>query len=150
MTTDQDTELGEFTHTRIYPAPRDLVFRCMSEPEHLTHFWGPVGSSTPIERIVVEPRVGGRFETLMVSDDTGDEFLMAAVFVEFDPPTRMAWAEPGTEPQMTNTVTFNDLGDGTTEVVMHQSNVPPLYLSEEAQAGLLSSFDRFEAYLRSL
>ena len=51
---------------------------------------------------------------------------------------------------MTNTVTFNDLGDGTTEVVMHQTNVPAMYLTPEAQSGLLSSFDKFEAYLRSL
>jgi uncharacterized protein YndB with AHSA1/START domain len=150
MTTDQDTELGEFTHTRIYPAPRDLVFRCMTEPEHLTHFWGPTGSSTPIENIVVEPRAGGRFETRMVSDDTGDEYPMVAVFLEFDAPNRIVWAEPGDEPRMTNTVTFNDLGDGTTEVVMHQTNVPAMYLTPEAQSGLLSSFDKFEAYLRSL
>ena len=40
---DTSTNLGEVTYTRIYDAPRELVFRCMIEPEHLTHFWGPVG-----------------------------------------------------------------------------------------------------------
>ena len=46
--------------------PAELVFRCMIEPEHLTHFWGPVGVTTPLENITVDPRPGGVFETTMV------------------------------------------------------------------------------------
>ncbi len=48
-------DLGEVTITRIYEAPRDLVFECMTTPEHLTHFWGPPGMSTPLEHIVLTP-----------------------------------------------------------------------------------------------
>ena len=70
MTTDQD--LGEVVITRIYEAPRELVFACMITPEHLTHFWGPPGISTPLDGIVIEPRPGGRFETVMVNDATGE------------------------------------------------------------------------------
>jgi uncharacterized protein YndB with AHSA1/START domain len=44
---DQAPVRGELTYTRVFEAPRDLVFRCMTEPEHLTHFWGPRGMSTP-------------------------------------------------------------------------------------------------------
>ena len=62
------TDLGEATFTRVYDAPRELVFACMTEAEHLTHFWGPVGVSTPIENITVDLRVGGVFETIMVND----------------------------------------------------------------------------------
>ena len=61
---DTSTNLGEVTYTRVYDAPRELVFRCMIEPEHLTHFWGPVGVSTPIENITVDARPGGVFETV--------------------------------------------------------------------------------------
>ncbi len=44
---DHRPETGELIFTRVFDAPRDLVFRCMTEPEHLTHFWGPAGVSAP-------------------------------------------------------------------------------------------------------
>ena len=37
------TDLGEATFTRVYDAPPALVFACMTDPEHLTHFWGQSG-----------------------------------------------------------------------------------------------------------
>jgi hypothetical protein len=51
---------------------------------------------------------------------------------------------------MTTSITFVDLGDGRTEVVTHQTNVPEMYRSEQAQTGMRSSFDRFDAYLATL
>jgi len=53
--TDQAPDTGELTYTRVFDAPRELVFRCMLEPEHLTHFWGPAGVSTPLETIKIDP-----------------------------------------------------------------------------------------------
>ena len=142
--------LGEVSHTRIYDAPRELVFECMVTPEHLAHFWGPVGVSTPVENIKLDPRPGGVFETVMVDDASGDEYPMRAVFVEFVAPERLAWSEPDVEGGMTTALTFTDLGDGRTEVFVHQTNVPEMYRSPEAQAGMTSSFDRFAAYVRTL
>ena len=43
-----------------------------------------------------------------------------------------------------------DLGDGRTEVVIHQTNVPEEYRSAEAQAGMQTSLDKFAAYLATL
>jgi uncharacterized protein YndB with AHSA1/START domain len=143
------TNLGELHLTRIYGAPPAVVFECMTTPEHLTHFWGPIGVSTPLANIVVEPRAGGRFETIMVNDETGDEYPMLAVFVEFDPPHHLSWGDPS-EGGMLNSITFNDLGDGRTEAVVHQTNVPEMYLSAEAQAGLQTSFDKMDAYMATL
>jgi hypothetical protein len=60
------------------------------------------------------------------------------------------FSEPDVEGGMTTSLTFTDLGDGRTEVVTHQTNVPEMYLAPEAQAGMQSSFDRFAAYTRSL
>lgn len=147
---DTRANLGELSLTRIYDAPRELVFRCMITPEHLTHFWGPVGVSTPIENITVDPRPGGVFETIMVNDTDGAEYPMRGVFVEVRPPEKLVWTEAAVEGGMTTSVSFTDLGDGRTEVVSHQTNMPEMYLSPEAQAGLQSSFDRFAAYLVSL
>ncbi len=142
--------LGEVRLTRIYEAPRQLVFDCMTTPEHLTHFWGPVGVSTPLANITVDLRPGGVFRTVMVNDADGAEFTMDAVFSVVDPPETLAWTEPDVEDGMTTTLTFIDRGDGTTEVQSVQTNVPEMYRTAEAQAGLQSSFDKFAAYLATL
>ena len=138
--------MAELAFTRVFDAPRDLVFRCMLEPEHLTHFWGPAGTSTPLDGITVDPRPGGVFETIMVSDD-GGSYTMHAVYAEIVPPERIVWTEPGTG--VTTTSTFTDLGGARTEVRIHQANVPDYARSPEAQAGFLTSLDRFAAYLKT-
>ena len=147
---DTSTNLGEVRITRVFDAPRELVFRCMLEPEHLTHFWGPVGVSTPVDKITLDPRPGGVFETIMVNDETGEEYPSRGVYVEIVEPERIVWTEPDVEGGMMNSSTFTDLGDGRTEVFIHQTNVPEMYRSPEAQAGFESSLDRFAGYLATL
>jgi uncharacterized protein YndB with AHSA1/START domain len=150
MTNNAPSNLGEVTYTRVYDAPRGLVFACMITPEHLTHFWGPIGTSTPLQNIKVDARPGGVFETIMVNDADGAEYPMRGVFVEVVEPERLVWTERDVEGGMTTSVTFTDLGDDRTEVVAHQTNVPEMYRTPEAEQGMQSSFDRFAAYLASL
>jgi uncharacterized protein YndB with AHSA1/START domain len=147
---DTATNLGELTYTRVWDAPRELVFQCMTTPEHLAQFWGPTGVSTPIDNITVEPRVGGKFITIMVDDASGSEYSSAGVYTVFDEPNQLAWTEPDVEGGMTTSISFKDLGDGRTETVAVQTNVPEQFRSEEAQAGMLSSFDKMAAYLATL
>ena len=147
---DTTANLGELTITRIYDAPRDLVFECMITPEHLTHFWGPVGVTTPLDRIKVDPKPGGVFDTVMVNDVDGTEYPSHGVYVDVDVPNKLSWTEPDVEGGMMTSVTFKDLGDGRTEVVIHQTNVPEMYRSPEAQEGFNSSLDRFAAYISTL
>ena len=139
---------GELNLTRVFDAPRDLVFRCMISPEHLTHFWGPAGVSAPIEHIKVDPRPGGVFETLMVNDTDGSTYPTRAVYVEVTAPERLVWTE--THSGMTMAATFIDLGDARTELRIRQTNVPEAALRPEAQAGFLTSLDKFAAYLKSV
>jgi len=141
---------SELTYRRVHDAPRELLFDCMTKPEHLTHFWGPAGTTTPLDGITVDLRPGGVFETVMVNDADGSQYTMRAVYVEVDRPDRLVWTEPDTEGGMTTTITFTELGDGRTEVVTHQVNVPEAFRSQEAQAGFLTSLDRFDVYITSL
>lgn len=147
---DTTASIGELTITRVYNAPRELVFECMITPKHLTHFWGPVGATTPLETITVDPHPGGAFETVMVNDADGAEYPTHAVYVEVDIPNKLVWIEPDVEGGMKTSLTFTDLADGRTEVIIHQTNVPEMYRSAEAQAGMQSSLDRFAAYVSSL
>jgi uncharacterized protein YndB with AHSA1/START domain len=148
MTVSDTAASDELIYTRVFEAPRELVFRCLIEPEHLTHFWGPAGVSTPLESIKVDARPGGVFETVMVNDADGSQYPMRAVFVEVTEPERLVWTEA--DSGVTTTSTLRDLGDSRTEVRIHQVNVPQEFRSPEAQAGFLTSLDRFAAYLAKL
>lgn len=139
---------GELRFTRVFEAPRELVFQCMIDPDHLTHFWGPTGMSAPRERIHIDPRPGGIFETVMVNDADGGEYPTHAVYDEVQPPERLVWTDPGSGMRVFSE--FLELADGRTEVHIRQINVPEALGTEEAQAGFLSSLDRFAAYLKTL
>ena len=145
--TDTTLDLGDITYTRVFDAPRELVWTCMTDPQHLTHFWGPVGVSTPLENITIDLRVGGTFETVMVNDADGSEYPSRGVYTEITPPEVLAWREDN---GVTCRTTFTDLGDGRTEVCINQSNVPAWFRSEESSAGFRSSLDRFAAHLATL
>ena len=147
MTSHQSAP-AELNLSRIFDAPRDLVFRCMTTPEHLAHFWGPAGVSAPIEHIKVDPRPGGVFETVMVNDADGSTYPTKATHVEVTPPERLVWTEAHSG--MTMAATFVDLGDARTEVRIRQTNVPDAMRSPDAQAGFRSSLDKFAAYLKSI
>jgi uncharacterized protein YndB with AHSA1/START domain len=144
------TQTGELSFRRTHRASPERLFDCMTSPEHLTHFWGPIGTTTPIDNITVDLRPGGVFETTMVNDADGSTYTMRAVYVDVRRPDRLEWIEGDVEGGMRTEITFTDLGDGRTEVVTHQTNVPAAYLSAEAQAGFKTSLDRFDAYLASL
>lgn len=144
------TEPGEFTYRRTHRASRELLFDCMTQPEHLTHFWGPDGTTTPVDGITVELRPGGAFETLMVNVADGSQYTMRAVFLAVERPERLVWSEPDVAGGMTTTVTFTELGDGRTEVVTHQTNVPAMFASPEAREGFETSLRRFDDYLARL
>jgi len=105
--------------------------------------------STPLDGITIEPRPGGRYEFVMVSDETGDDYPTRGVFVEFDPPRTFSFTEADVAGGMTTSIVFNDLGDGRTETVTHQTNVPPMFLSPEAQAGMETAFVKLDGYLAS-
>jgi uncharacterized protein YndB with AHSA1/START domain len=90
------------------------------------------------------------FETIMVDDASGAEYPMRGVFVEVVLPEKLVWAEQDVEGGMMTSVTFIDLGRGRTETVAHQTNVPEMFRSPEAQAGMESSFDKMAAYLATL
>jgi uncharacterized protein YndB with AHSA1/START domain len=141
---------GEFSYRRVHRASRELLFDCMTKPEHLSHFWGPAGTHTRAGGITVDLRPGGSFETVMVNDSDGSEYTMRAVYLEVRRPERLVWREPAVEGGMVTTITLTELADGSTEVLTHQTNVPAMYASPQARAGFQTSLDRFAGYVSGL
>jgi uncharacterized protein YndB with AHSA1/START domain len=49
----------EIRITRVFDAPRELVWKAWTEPEHLAQWWGPRGRTTPVDSITLDLRPGG-------------------------------------------------------------------------------------------
>lgn len=143
------TGTGEFTYRRVHRASRELLFDCLTQPEHLAYFWGPAGTSTPVDGITVDLRPGGAFETTMVNED-GSMYTMRAVYIEVRRPEKLVWIEPDLEGGMTTTITMTELGGGRTEVLTHLANAPAGLAGPQAREGFLTSLDRFGAYVAEL
>ena len=61
--------------------------------------------------------------------------------------SRPAFREKVDAEGMTTSIDFIDQGDGITPTISHQVNVPAMFASLEVQAGMRSSFDRFDDHL---
>jgi uncharacterized protein YndB with AHSA1/START domain len=149
----------EFTITRVFDAPRELVFKAWTEPAHFTHWWGARGFSAPLATISMDVRPGGEWRATMVSDDGRREVPFFGVYREVveperlvftlvDPndPQREARREGGVPEEEVVTVTFNDLGEKT-EMVFHQVGYLPEELIPRSKEGWSSFFDRLAEYL---
>jgi uncharacterized protein YndB with AHSA1/START domain len=135
----------ELHFTRTFDAPRALVFQCMIDPDHLTHFWGPAGVRAPLDKIRVDARPGGVFETVMINESDGTEYPTSAIYDEVQPPDLLVWTEVESGMQVRSE--FVEISPGRTEVRIHQTAVPEMFLRPEAQAGFHSSLDRFASHL---
>ena len=62
---------NELTITRIFDAPRDLLWKAWTEPERVMRWWGPKGFTSPVCKI--DLRIGGSYLFCMLSPD-GEEY----------------------------------------------------------------------------
>jgi uncharacterized protein YndB with AHSA1/START domain len=139
----------EIAITRVYEAPRELVWRAWTEAEELVQWWGPPGWSTSLDTVTMDVRPGGDFRLTSVSDQ-GDEMPVVGVYREvvelerlvLDEPAEGSWHE-GAE----STVTFTDLGGGRTEVVIRAIIQTTDEMRETAQRGMSETFDRLGEHL---
>ena len=121
MNTQQNThESHTLTMAREFDAPRELVFDAFTDPDQLAAWFGPVGVDSPRDRIVVEPRVGGAWQLVMVWEEGGvaKEGPIDAVISVYDPPsllvaTQRAESDARNTVQLEMRLEFEDLGSRT-------------------------------------
>ena len=53
------TETPQLVISRVFDAPRQLVYRAFTDPDHLAAWWGPIGNSLPRDEIEFDVRPGG-------------------------------------------------------------------------------------------
>ena len=108
----------ELILTRILGAPRSLVFRAWTDPQHMARWWGPRGFTTTTHAMDV--RSGGEWRFVMHGPD-GTDYKNRIVYLEVVKPERLVYnhfgEEGDEEEKFQTTVTFRDRGT-TTEVIM--------------------------------
>ena len=135
---------------RVFDAPRELVFKCWTEPEHLARWLGPRGFSCTI--FACELRQGGNYRMRMRGPD-GQDHRHQGVFRDIVPPERIVrtycWTDAEgrpTGPETVLTVTFADL-DGRTKVTLHQAVFESVTARDDHQRGWSGSLDKLAEYL---
>src|SRR5215469_5010707 len=79
-------EEKEITITRVFDAPRELVFKAWTDPDHVAKWFGPAGFEAPRESVEIEPRVGGQFNIRMIREGAAMEHRLRYEIVEFVEP----------------------------------------------------------------
>ena len=140
----------QITITRVYDAPRELVWKAWTEPERIAQWWGKRGWSTPVSSVTLDVRPGGAFRLNSISDADGSELPLDAVYREVVEPERLSFGPPphgGGDERAGATVTFTDLGDGRTEMTFQSTIHASDALRARAEGGLASAFERLAEHL---
>jgi len=138
--------------TRIFDAPRSLVFKAWTESEHMARWWGPRGSKSTVLRNELRP--GGAYRIHMLGPD-GDHWTQG-VYREVVPPERLvmvgSWADADgnpTRPETTVTLLFEDLG-GKTKLTLHNAIFESVTARDLHNTGWSSSLDCLADYLATV
>jgi uncharacterized protein YndB with AHSA1/START domain len=151
VTTPSDTEIQL---TRLFNAPRHLVFEAMSKPEHIKRWWGNLGDGYSVPVCEVDLRVGGKWRFINRHPNGDAEFY--GVYREITPPDRVVFTEifaafPDTESVVTAVLT--DEGGRTR---LHATSKYPskevrdMVLSTGMEKGAALSYDRLDEVASAL
>jgi uncharacterized protein YndB with AHSA1/START domain len=149
-----DTETPQLAISRVFDAPRELVYRAFTDPDHLAAWWGPIGNSLPRDEIEFDVRSGGhqRWTEVVTADPR------IRVHVHFDL-TQVVDGEllegtmhitgqlpEGFGPFETRVrIEFHDEADGRTRLEVRQWL--PEHLVSPSEQGWLEAFTKLEATL---
>ncbi|HLH23947.1 MAG TPA: SRPBCC family protein [Chloroflexota bacterium] len=122
----------EILITRVFAAPRRLVFEALTRPEHVRRWYGPRRLTLTVCEIDLRP--GGAWRYVLCDPESGQEFGFSGVYREIVPPERIVSTEgyealPGHDYLVTVTL---DEHDGQTTLRSHL-----LYQSREDRDGHL-------------
>jgi uncharacterized protein YndB with AHSA1/START domain len=140
----------EITITRVFEAPRELVWKAWTEPDQLAQWWGPPGWTNPLPKITMDVRPGGTFRVTGVSDEDGAEMTTEGVYREVVEPERLVLDEPAGDAWHDGAVSvaiFKDLGGGRTEIVLRATVNTADEMRAHAEAGMAASLDRLADHL---
>jgi uncharacterized protein YndB with AHSA1/START domain len=151
VTTPSDREIRL---TRLFDAPRHLVFEAMTKPEHIKRWWGQLGEGYSVPVCEVDLRPGGAWRH--VNRHPNGEVAFRGVYREITPPERIVFTEvmePYPEPGSEVTVTLTEEQGKTRLIVtaLYPSvEVRDMVLKSGMEKGAAVSYDRLEEVAREL
>lgn len=146
VTTPSDREIRL---TRLFDAPRKLVFEAMSKPEHITQWWGRLGEGYSVPVCEVDLRPGGAWR-FVNRTPKGDLVAFYGVYREIVPPERVVFTEifeqfPDAESVVTAVFTEEHGKTRLTATVLYPSiEVRDMVLKSGMDRGAAISYDRLE------
>ena len=151
VTTPSDREIRM---TRLFDAPRRLVFEAMSKPEHIKQWWGRLGDGYSVPVCEVDLRVGGAWR--FVNRHPQGEAAFYGVYREINPPERVVFTEifepfPDAESVVTAVLTEENGKTRLTVTASYPSvEVRDMVLQTGMAGGAALSYDRLEEVARTL
>lgn len=141
----------QFTITRILDAPRELVWRAWTEPEQAGAWWHPRGIDVEEGSLELDVRPGGRYRYTMVNPADGSRYPTAGVYLEVQPPERLAftWGSPedADDAAPLITVLLRELDEERTEMLFHLVGIDAAPGDDNVYDGWTSAFDVLEEHL---
>jgi uncharacterized protein YndB with AHSA1/START domain len=139
----------ELTMSRVFDAPRELVYKAWTDQNLVKQWWGPNGVFTPV--CEVDPRPGGKINIVMeageeLGDAKGMQWPMQGEFEELDEPAKIVFTanainEGKVVLEHRTTVTFAEQ-DGKTAMNVHVVVTKVLPGSEYAIAGMEAGWNQ--------
>lgn len=142
----------ELTVSRLIDAPRALVFKAWTQPEHVARWWGPQGYTTIGCNMDIRP--GGEFRFGMRSPD-GTDYWKRGAYREVVAPEQIvftfAWEDAQGQPghQTIITVTFEEHGDKTL-LTLRQAMFDTAATRDGHRVGWTSCLERFADYMATM
>ena len=145
VTTPSDHEIRL---TRLFDAPRQLVFEAMTKPEHIRQWWGCLGDDYSVPFCEVDLRVGGKWR--FVNRHPKGEAAFHGEYREIVPPSRVVFTEIFEEfPDVVSVVTSELTEEGgktrlTATVRYPSMQVRDMVIASGMSRGAGISYDRLE------
>lgn len=116
METTNTSPDREIITTRVFDAPRSLVYKAWSDPEHLKIWWGPKGFTNTFDEF--ELRVGGRWKFTMHGPERGN-YRNECTFAVVRAPELLIW-DRQSKPLFRVEVAFEETSADETRVIFKQ------------------------------
>jgi len=151
VTTPSDREI---VLTRLFDAPRALVFEAMTKPEHIRRWWGNLGDGYSVPVCEVDLRPGGAWRFVNRHPRGDAEFY--GVYREINPPERVVFTEifapfPDAESVVTSVLTEERGKTRLTATCLYPSQeVRDMVLQTGMEKGAAVSYDRLDEVAREL
>jgi uncharacterized protein YndB with AHSA1/START domain len=151
VSTPSDTEV---CMTRLFNAPRALVFEVMTKPEHVRQWWGRLGEGYSVPVCEIDLRVGGAWR--FVNRHPKGEAEFYGEYREITPPSRVVFTEifapyPDAVSVVTSVLTEEAGKTRFTATVRYPSReVRDMVLGTGMEHGAAASYDAIEALVAKL